>query len=167
MLQYILLQHRLPWGTAAQVSSGLALLLAITMAMTLRRQQGLRMLRLVTLVPVLLAVWAVLRIAAPALDATLSARPLAKEISRVEAQPLPLAVLRVSRETEFGLQFYRNQTIARYEWGQIPDGEHLVIAPEGFQARVTKKVAGRRVSYLGSFAPQHVEYYWVAGKSSN
>jgi 4-amino-4-deoxy-L-arabinose transferase-like glycosyltransferase len=167
MLQYILLQHRLPWGTAAQVSSGLALLLAITMAMTLRRQQGLRMLRLVTLVPVLLAVWAVLRIGAPALDATISARPLAKEISRVEAQPLPLAVLRVSRETEFGLQFYRNQTIARYEWGQIPDGEHLVIAPEGFQARVTKKVAGRRVSYLGSFAPQHVEYYWVAGKSSN
>jgi 4-amino-4-deoxy-L-arabinose transferase-like glycosyltransferase len=167
MLQYILLQHRLPWGTAAQVSSGLALLLAITMAMTLRRQQGLRMLRLVTLVPVLLAVWAVLRIGAPALDATISARPLAKEISRVEAQSLPLAVLRVSRETEFGLQFYRNQTIARYEWGQIPDGEHLVIAPEGFQARVTKKVAGRRVSYLGSFAPQHVEYYWVAGKSSN
>ena len=101
------------------------------------------------------------------LDATLSARTLVNEISRVESQPLPLAVLRVSRETEFGLQFYRNQTIARYEWGQVPAGEHLVVAPEGSQTAVARKVAGRRVSYLGSFAPQHVEYYWVAGKSSN
>ena len=167
MLQYLLLQHRLPWSSAAQVSSGLALLLAIGMVLTLRRPQGLRMLRLVTVVPVLLAVWAVLRIGAPMLDATLSARSLVNEISRVEAQPLPLAVFRVPRETEFGLQFYRNQTIARYEWGQVPAGEHLVVAAEGLQAIVAKKAAGRRVSYLGSFAPQHVEYYWVAGKSGN
>ncbi|MBZ5704526.1 MAG: glycosyltransferase family 39 protein [Acidobacteriia bacterium] len=164
MLQYILLQHRLPWSMAAQVSSGVALLLAFGLAVTLRRPQGLRMLRLVTLVPVLLAVWAVLRIGAPALDATLSARPLVNEISRVEAQPLPLAVLRVPRETEFGLQFYRNEPIARYEWGQVPAGEHLVVTAEGLQAVVAKRTAGRRISYLGSFAPQHVEYYWVAGR---
>jgi 4-amino-4-deoxy-L-arabinose transferase-like glycosyltransferase len=167
MLQYILLQHRLPWGTAAQVSSGLALLLAIGIAVTLRSRQGLRMLRLVTLVPVLLAVWAVLRVGAPKLDEILSARPLANEISRVEAQPMPLAVFRVPRETEFGLAFYRNQTIARYEWGQVPASEHLVVAPAGSQTEVARKVAGRRVSYLGSFPPQHVEYYWVAGKSGN
>jgi 4-amino-4-deoxy-L-arabinose transferase-like glycosyltransferase len=164
MLQYILVQHRLPWGTAAQVSSGLALLLAIGIAVTLRSRQGLRMLRLVTLVPVLLAVWAVLRVGAPKLDEILSARPLANEISRVEAQPMPLAVFRVPRETEFGLEFYRNQTIAHYEWGQVPTGEHLVVAPEGSQTAVARKVAGRRVSYLGSLAPQHVEYYWVAGR---
>ena len=164
MLQYILLQHRLPWGTAAQVSSGLALLLAIGIAVTLRSRQGLRMLRLVTLVPVLLAVWAVLRVGAPKLDEILSARPLANEISRVEAQPMPLAVFRVPRETEFGLEFYRNQTITRYEWGQVPSGEHLVVAPEGSQTAIAKKLPGRRVSYLGSFAPQHVEYYWVAGR---
>jgi 4-amino-4-deoxy-L-arabinose transferase-like glycosyltransferase len=167
MLQYILLQHRLPWGAAAEISSALTLLLGVGIAVTLRSRQGLRMLRLVTLVPVLLAVWAVLRVGAPKLDEMLSARPLANEISRVEAQPMPLAVLRVPRETEFGLEFYRNQTIARYEWGQVPAGEHLVVATEGSQTTVARKVVGRRVSYLGSFAPQHVEYYWVAGRTGN
>ena len=77
---------------------------------------------------------------------------------------MPLAVLRVPRETEFGLQFYRNQNIARYEWGQVPTGEHLVVAAEGLQTVVAKRAAGRRISYLGAFAPQHVEYYWVAGR---
>ena len=62
------------------------------------------MLRFVTLIPVLLSVAAVLKIGAPALDATLSARPLAAEIARIENNPLPLAVLRVSRETEYGQQ---------------------------------------------------------------
>ncbi len=164
MLPYIVHQHRVPWGAGAGVLLGLALLLAVGMAVTLRRQQGLRMLRLVTLVPVLLAVWAVLRIGAPALDATLSARPLANDISRLESRPLPLAVLRIPRETEFGLQFYRDQTLDRYEWKQVPAGEHLVVAPEGFQAAVAKKVQGRRVVRLGGFAPQHVEYYWVEGR---
>jgi 4-amino-4-deoxy-L-arabinose transferase-like glycosyltransferase len=167
MLQYILLQHRLPWGTAAAISTGLTLVVAAAMAATLRTQQGLGMLRFVTLVPVVLAVTAVLRIGAPKLDETLSARPLAKEISRVEAQTLPLAVFRVSRETEFGLEFYRDRAITRYEWGPAPATEHLVVTPEGFQARLAKKLGGRRFSYLGGFAPQHVEYYWVAGKSSN
>lgn len=164
MLQYVVIQHRLAWTRATGISSGLALLLGISIAITLRTRQGLRMLRFVTLVPVVLAVAAVLRIAAPALDASLSARPLLHEISQLESQPLPLAVLRVPRETEFGLQFYGNQTIARYEWGQVPDEEHLVIAPEGFQARVVRKVAGRRVSYLGTFAPQKLDYFWVAAK---
>jgi hypothetical protein len=84
------------------------------------------------------------------------------EIRQVETNPLPLAVLRVSREIEFGLQFYRDQNIARYELGQIPDGEHLVLAPEGMRARIEKRAPGRRVSYLGRFAWQHLEYYWVS-----
>lgn len=163
MMQYILLQHRLPWGTAAVISISFGLVLAVGIAATLRTQLGINMLRFVTLVPVVLAVAAVLRIGAPALDSTLSARPLADEISRFEKKPMPLAVFRVSRETEFGLVFYRNQIIARYESGQIPAGEHLVLAPEGLQAALAKKTMGRRVAYLGSFAPQGIDYYWVSG----
>jgi 4-amino-4-deoxy-L-arabinose transferase-like glycosyltransferase len=162
MIPYLLLQHRIPWSRATGISCSLAAALAIGIAVTLRGNLGLRMLRFVTLVPVVVSLAAVLRIGAPLLDATLSARPLAAEISRIESKPLPLAVLRVPRETEFGLQFYRDQNIDRYEWGQVPAGEHLVVAPEGMRTIVEKRAAGRRVSYLGSFASQGLDYYWVS-----
>jgi 4-amino-4-deoxy-L-arabinose transferase-like glycosyltransferase len=166
MMQYIVFQHRLPWGRAAAISVGFAAVLAIGIALTLRPPLGLRVLRFVTLVPVVLAVAAVLRIGAPALDATLSARPLAQEINRVDHHSLPLAILRLSRETEYGLHFYRDQKVLRYEAGEIPAGEHLLITPEGWQKNIAKWTTGRRVTYVGSFAAQGLDYYWV-GKSSN
>ena len=96
----------------------------------------------------------------------LSARLLAAEISSVETHRLPLAVFRVSRELEYGLTFYRNQPAMRYELGQIPSEEHLVVAPENWQPEVTREVAqkgaSRRVSFLGHYAPQHVDYFWVS-----
>ena len=162
MIQYIVLQHRLPWGKAAAISFSFAAVLAIGIAITLRTKLGFGALRFVTLVPVVLAVAAILRLGAPAIDSTLSVRPLANEISHLENKPLPLAVAHVSREIEFGLAFYRNQTIDRYDSGQVPPGEHLVVAPEGSQTAIAKQVAGRRVSYLGSFAPQGLDYYWVS-----
>lgn len=165
MIQYILLQHRLPWGKAAAISFTFAAVLAIAIAITLRTRLGLSVLRFVTLVPVVLVLAAVLRLGGPALDSTLSTRPLASEISRLETKTLPLAVFHASRETEYGLAFYRNQAIARYERGEAPAGEHLVVAPEGSQTAVAKEVTGRRVSYLGSFAPQGLDYYWVARSS--
>jgi 4-amino-4-deoxy-L-arabinose transferase-like glycosyltransferase len=167
MLQYMVFQHRLPWGRAAIISMAFATGLAIGLVVTLHRQFGLRMLRFVTLVPVVLALSAALRIGTPALDATLSARPLVIEINKLESHRLPLAILGLSRETQYGLQFYRNQDISRYELGQVPATEHLVIAPEGWQIKVATWTAGRRVTYLGSFAPQGLDYYWVAGKSGN
>jgi 4-amino-4-deoxy-L-arabinose transferase-like glycosyltransferase len=162
MIKYIVAEHRLPWSGATALGCIFAALLALGMAATLHTRFGLRMLRFVTLVPVVLTLTAALRIGAPALDSSLSARPLANEIDRMQNRSLPLAVLRVPRETEFGLQFYRNQTIDRYEVGQMPAGEHLLIAPEGFQTRIARRTAGRRVSYLGNFAAQHLDYYWVS-----
>jgi len=137
--------------------------LATGIAITLRTRLGLGALRFVTLVPVVLGLAGVLRLGAPALDDVLSARSLANEISRLETKPLPLAVFEVSRETEFGLAFYRNQVIARYDRDPVPAGEHLVVAPRGAQAEVAQRVSPRRVSYLGTFAGQGIDYYWVAG----
>jgi len=167
MIQYIVLQHRLPWGKAAAISVTFAAVLAIGIAITLRTKLGFSALRFITLVPVVLALAAILRLGVPALDSTLSVRPLANEISHLENKPLPLAVSGVSRQTEYGLAFYRNQIVDRYELGQIPDGEHLLVAPEGSQAAIAKEVAGRRVSYLGSFAPQGLDYYWVSGSRAS
>jgi 4-amino-4-deoxy-L-arabinose transferase-like glycosyltransferase len=167
MMQSIVLQHRLPGGRGTAISFALALVLAAGIAVTLRSQFGLRVLRFVTLVPIVLAVAVVLRLRTPLLDETLSARPLSQEISRVDNRTLPVAILRLPRETEYGLQFYRNQNIARYELGQIPDKEHLLVAREGWQKNIAKWTTGRRVTYVGSFAPQGLDYYWVAGKSGN
>jgi 4-amino-4-deoxy-L-arabinose transferase-like glycosyltransferase len=166
MIQYLILQHHLPWGKAAAISIAFAGVLAIGVAVTLHAKLGFAGLRFITLVPVVLSLAATLRLGAPALDSTLSARPLANEISLLETKPFPLAVSGVSRQTEYGLAFYRNQIIERYESGQIPATDHLVVAPEGSQTSIAKKVAGRRVSYLGSFAPQGLDYYWVAAVGS-
>lgn len=167
MLSGLVFQHRLPWGPTLAVSAGFAVVLAAGITATLRSASGLRMLRFVTLVPVVLAVAAILRLGAPSLDAVLSARPIALELSRLEREPMPLAILLLSREIEFGLHFYRNQEIVRYEAGQIPSGEHLLLAPEGWQKRVAELAGGRRVSYLGSYAAQGVDFYWVAAKTTN
>ncbi|HXP15496.1 MAG TPA: glycosyltransferase family 39 protein [Terriglobales bacterium] len=166
MMPYIVLQHHLPWDRTMAFSGGFALILAIAMAMSLRGRLGLRVLRFVSLVPVVLVVATVLRMGAPVLDATLSARPVAQEVTRVDNGSLPLAILRLSRETEYGLQFYRNQNVVRYEAGQVPTGEHLLVAPGGSQKNIAKWTSGRRVTYLGSFAAQGLDYYWVAGKSN-
>jgi len=161
MIQYLVLQHRLPWGRAAGISFAFASILAIALVFTLRSRIGLGGIRF-TLVPVALAVAAVLRLGAPALDSTLSARPIANEISRIENERLPLAVFGVPRSVDYGLAFYRNQKLAQYALGQIPAEAHLLIAPEGSQIEIAKQIPGRRVSYLGSYAPQGLDYYWVA-----
>src|SRR3989442_6959856 len=93
MLPFILFQHRIPWNRWAAVSFAFAAVLAIGITLTLRASADLRMLRLVTLVPVVLAVAAILRLGAPWLDASLSARPLAVQLTKADYSPLPFADL--------------------------------------------------------------------------
>jgi hypothetical protein len=104
----------------------------------------------------------VLKFGTVAIDQKLSARPLALELSSIETKKLPIAVDGVQRELEYGLAFYRNQPVHRYESGDIPSGEHLLVAPTTWMADVSQATAGRRVSLLGHYAPQAVDYYWVA-----
>jgi hypothetical protein len=144
------------------VALAIAFVLCAGIALTLARKNGLRMLRFVTLIPVVLTVGAVLKLGSAAIDHTFSSRPLAREIADVETRPLPLAVYHVPRELEYGLTFYRNQLTFNYDWGSVPREEHLLVAPENSQVEIARRVAGRRVSYLGHYAPRHVDYYWVA-----
>jgi 4-amino-4-deoxy-L-arabinose transferase-like glycosyltransferase len=162
LIQFLLLQQRLPGGRPLIFASCVAAAVAIAMVITLRSALGLRMLRFVTLVPVVLTIAAILKIGAPVLDQTLSARVLATDIARVEAGLLPAAVFRVPREVEFGLEFYRNQVIKSYDRREIPTSAHLLIALEGKQGEISQMVTGRRVSLLGTYPPQHLEYYWIA-----
>jgi 4-amino-4-deoxy-L-arabinose transferase-like glycosyltransferase len=159
---YLITQHRLPGGQALAVALAVAFMLCVGIALTLVRKTGLRMLRFVTVIPVLLIVGIVLRLGSVDLDQGFSARPLAREIARLETHPLLLAVYHIRRELEYGLTFYRNRLTFNYDWGSVPQQEHLLVAPENSQVEIAKLVAGRRVSYLGHYAAQHVDYYWIA-----
>jgi hypothetical protein len=166
LVGYLATQHRLPGGQSMLGALAFGLVLAAGIAFTLFSRAGLRMLRFVTLIPVVLAVAAVLKLGSVSLDQTLSTRPLVHEIAGVETHSLPLAVYGVRREIEYGLAFYRNQVIVRYEKDRVPAEEHLLVAPENSQLLVAGQLADRRVLLLGHFAPQHVDYYWVAAAGS-
>ena len=115
LIAYVVTQHRLPAGRPMFIALGVAFALCAAIALTLASRLRLRMLRFVTLIPVVLSVAAVLKLGSVSIDQTLSARPLAVELAAVETHQLPLAVYGVSREMEYGLTFYRNQAAVRYE----------------------------------------------------
>jgi 4-amino-4-deoxy-L-arabinose transferase-like glycosyltransferase len=164
LIAYLVTQHRFPGGQPMLVALALAFVLCAAIALTLVRAAGLRMLRFITLIPVVLAVGALLKLGSVPIDQTLSARPVARELASIQTHPFPLAVYHVRRELEYGLTFYRNQLTFNYDWGTagIPQQEHLLVAPENSQLEVAKFLPGRRVSYLGHYAAQHLDYFWVA-----
>src|SRR6266567_2601121 len=148
LIASVVTQHRLPAGRPMLVALAVAFVLCAAIALTLVSMLRLRMLRFITLIPVVLSVAAVLKLGATSVDQTLSARPLAVEIAGVETHQRPLAVYGVPREMEFGLTFYRNQTAVRYEGGSVPVEEHLLVAPATWKVNVAKETAGRRVLFL-------------------
>jgi 4-amino-4-deoxy-L-arabinose transferase-like glycosyltransferase len=162
LIAYLVTQHQLPTGRPLFLAFSVAFMLCIAIALTLLSRVGLRMLRFVTLIPVVLSVAAVLKLGTTAIDQTLSTRPLAIELAGMETHPLPLAVCGVSRELEYGLAFYRNQSIPRYELGGVPPSEHLLVALPSWKLAIADHTRGRRVSFLGHYAPQDVDYYWIA-----
>jgi hypothetical protein len=161
VVQYLVLEHRVPWNAAA-VPLTISAVLAIAVFVLLIKSD-LRAMRMATLVPTILALAIALRFGAMPLDETLSARPVANELANFDPHHLPIAVFLAPRETEFGLAFYRNQVVSNYQMRQIPSGEHIVIAAQGFQKSIEKE-SGRKVTYLGNFAPQKLEYFYVAAR---
>jgi len=165
MVHYILLQQRIPWNRAA-VPVAIASVCSLVIALTLRKS-GLRMLRFMTLIPLVLAFGVVIRAGSPLLDISLSARPVISEIAKLkpdllnQVDPVNAAVFEAPRETEYGLAFYLNRHISRYERHEVPSSEHVVIAPSGSQAVVQNSVPGRRVAYLGSFKAQRLDCFSV------
>lgn len=159
VIQYLVLEHRVPWDTAA-VPLTVAIVIASAIFVLLMKSD-LRTPRTATLVPAILALALALRFGAQPLDETLSARPVANALANFDHHHLQVAVFLAPRETEFGLAFYRNQIVSNYQLGQIPRGEHLVVAAQGFQKSIAKET-GRKVTFLGNFAPQKLDFFYVA-----
>ncbi len=154
------LNHRLTVGTGAYVAAGVAVLVTVVIAAVLLRT-GLRMLRPASMIPIVVGVAALLRLAAPTIDATQSARPVAQSIQSFSREQVPVALFRANRQLEYGLEFYLNRPAQRYESGQVPRDGHVLVAVQNSQGQFTDLLSGRRVSFLTSIPGQKLELYWV------
>src|SRR5262249_13416154 len=90
-VSFLVIDRPLPSGRPLVFAVGIALVVCIAIFVTLRDASRLRMLRFVTLVPVVLTVAAVLKLGTLTVDQKLSARPLAIELASVETHKLPIA----------------------------------------------------------------------------
>src|SRR5208282_4904054 len=110
----IAMNHRLrwisgSWGTGTWAA--IAAVGALGIAGALMSRTGFRLLSRVTLFAVLISVAAVIRLAAPVIDATQSARPIAESIQAFSREPVPIALYRLNRVQEYGLEFYLNRPV--------------------------------------------------------
>jgi hypothetical protein len=110
---------------------------------------------------VVLSVAAIIRLAAPVIDSTQSTRPIAESIQAFSREPVPIALYHINRMREYGLEFYLNRPAQKYEDGNIPAVEHVLVAAQNTQSQVAQLVPGRRVSYLTSIPEQKLDLYWV------
>lgn len=125
---------------------------------------GVRMLHFATLIPVIVAMTFLLRPAAVVIDEVSSARTVAAQLERLGVPQGPIAVFNVKRDVEYGLNFYRNQAISRYERNEIPAEAHLLVAREGNGGALQAILGLRQLSPLGAFPPQHLEFFLVSKK---
>jgi len=135
---------------------------------------GWRMLRFVTLLPLILAVGFLLRGLAPAVDAAQSSRPIAILLQQIDQPgPLPLATFSLSRNTAFGLAFYLDRRVAPYEGLEIspavyelppaiPSSAHILVAREGSLPTLRTLLQGRNIRFLGSYRRQRIEIYEIS-----
>jgi 4-amino-4-deoxy-L-arabinose transferase-like glycosyltransferase len=154
--------HQMPRGTELYLGAAMAVVFGFGIQTVLRSSRGgPRLLSRVTMFAVVVCVAAIIRIAAPVIDMTKSARPIAESIQGFSREAVPVALYHLHRDQEYGLEFYLNRPTEKYENGNIPEAAHVLVAAQGSQVDVAKIVAGRRVSYLTSIPAQKLELYWV------
>jgi 4-amino-4-deoxy-L-arabinose transferase-like glycosyltransferase len=161
MAASIQLHHRLVPGMGTFIAAAIAVAFALGTAAALLSRNGLRWLRSATLLAIVVAVGAILRLAAPVIGATQSARPIAESIQAFSRKPVPVAIYHINRVQEYGLEFYLNRPAQDYENGHVPDDAHVLVAAQDNQSQVAQLVPGRRVSYLTSIPAQKLDLYWV------
>ena len=151
------------------VAAALAIATIIMLWFTLQNQ-GYRVLRFATLVPVIIAFSLTLRGTAPMINFLLSERLVQASLQRTEIGRIPdIAVYDVPPAVEYGLAFYRNHPVASYERNEIPAGDHIVVAASGTKAELEYRLPGRKVIHFGGFQPQHLDFYLIsaAGKDQH
>lgn len=158
---YLVLRAKLtPTAEAIAIVVGLAVFIGMLTAIYAR---GLRTIRFATLIPLLLALAFVIKVASPAIDARNSERPVAERLSGFAKLGTPVAVANVPRVVEYGLNFYRNQPIFSYDRGEVPAAAHIVVSRPRAEQALQSLTKGRSVTDVGSFSTQELEFYLVSG----
>ena len=140
VVPFKLLKLPLP-GKVIIVAVALAVTAILSLWLSLR-MQGYRVLRFVTLVPVVIAFALLLRGTAPIVNLLQSARPVEAAIHQSVLGQIPtIAVYDVPPGVRYGLAFYLNQPIASYEQNEIPAFDHLVVAASGAQKELEYRPA--------------------------
>ncbi len=153
--------HHLLWEPRTYFTAAIAAVFALAISAALLSRAGLRLLSRATMFAVVVSVGAVIRFAAPVIDASQSARPIAESIQAFSHEPVPIALYHINRVQEYGLDFYLNRPAQPYESGNVPAAAHVLVAAQGTQSQVAQFVPGRRVSYLTSIPAQRLDVYWV------
>jgi 4-amino-4-deoxy-L-arabinose transferase-like glycosyltransferase len=159
-----------PFRLVHQEVTSAALIAAVTLAIVgvltiwlSLRSQGYRLLRFVTLVPLLIAFALVLRGSAPMVEVLQSARPVNARLNAATLGEIhAVAVYDVPRSVEYGLGFYRDHKIASYERDEVPGEEHVLVAAAGSKTELEFRLKGRTVTPLGGFSPQKLDFYLVS-----
>ncbi|MFB3916688.1 MAG: phospholipid carrier-dependent glycosyltransferase [Terriglobales bacterium] len=160
LLTQYFVAHVHPPVQAIVLAATATMVMFVAMFLTLRRQ-GLKLVRLATLTPVIVGLAFTLRVSGPTLDAYLSARPVVREVNRIDQHKATVAGFNISRETEYGLAFYRNRPVPRYERNEIPTEDHLLITRAGSEKDAATLLPGWRLANVGEFAPQRLEFDWI------
>lgn len=157
----IAMNHHLAWESTIYISAAIAMVFALGIGAALMSRGGLSLLSRITTFTVVVCVFLVISRAAPVIDATQSARPIAESIQAFSHEAVPVALFHIGRVQEYGLEFYLNRPTEKYEEGNVPVAAHVLVAAQNTQTQVAQLVPGRRVSYLTSIPAQKLDLYWV------
>ena len=160
MAATIAAHHRLVWGMATYIALGVGVIFAGGILLALSSKNGRRLVREATMVAVVVSVGAIIRLAAPVIDATQSAKPIAESIRSFSHEPAPIALFQVNRTTEYGLEFYLDRPTLKYEGG-VPAEAHVLVAASGADSAFRPLLGSRKVSYLTSVPQQKLSVYWI------
>ncbi|MBV9437616.1 MAG: hypothetical protein JOZ44_16275 [Acidobacteria bacterium] len=141
----------------------------------LSRRHGQRMLIWTTIIPVGFAVFFLLHYAGRILGEAYSSRQVASFIEKIERDNLQgrlrqVAVFDTRRDVEYGLGFYLDERIDRYERGEVPPGEHILVMRQGEREELLSRIGPNRESvsfgspFPGSADPQHLEVLWISSR---
>lgn len=147
------------WTALAGLLSALAIVAVV-------QRFGVRRLRAVTLVPLAVCLFFLLGMNGVLLDLNYSSRPLAREIATVAPKVREVAMLDVRRDLRYGLAFYRNQAIAQYRIGGVPDGEHLLVVPTQEEPQLSQWLGGRTYQQLFYYPTQGLSVYKVLPRAA-
>ena len=156
--QYMVYQRMVPPTPTLLIALAVSTACGVGIVL-LTRRLGLKWIRSLTLVPVMILLFFLLHSNGWLLDANYSARPLAQQIHTVAPDVKLLVTHHIRRDTDYGLCFYRNQPLRHYLQEEsatekqsvitgIPNEEHILVIKSNDTAALKRLLPLRHYKLL-------------------